>query len=104
MKKIFSIYQRTLPINPTGARPGRAQQPGQAGRGCQFESLTTLAPCCARDGRAPQRCVGSFVLTVLSTLVFCSTARAQIDITTYTTPGNTPPIWVSLSGDRKSVV
>ena len=98
MKKIFSIYQRTLPINPTGARPGRAQQPGQAGRGCQFESLTTLAPCCARDGRAPQRCVGSFVLTVLSTLVFCSTARAQIDITTYTTPGNTPPIWVSMSG------
>lgn len=38
-------------------------------------------------------------LLALSLFVVGGSARAeQIDITTYSTPGNTPPIWVSLTG------
>ncbi len=38
------------------------------------------------------------LLLALGLLDAGSSAHAQIDITTYTTPGNTPPIWVSVTG------
>ena len=37
-------------------------------------------------------------LPALGLIAACLSANAQIDITSYVTPGNTPPIWVSLTG------
>jgi TolB protein len=37
-------------------------------------------------------------LILITAFFGCAAARSQIDITKETTPGNTPPVWVSLSG------
>jgi TolB protein len=98
MKKMF--WLKTFPRERSAAVPAAAARQGKALQNLARHSRFQAAA--AEDSRAPGQRTIAFALDccaiLFAALFFSPAASAQIDINVWSTLGNTPPIWVSLSG------
>jgi TolB protein len=98
MKKMF--WLKTFPCEWSAAVPAAAARQGKALQNLARHSRFQAAA--AEDSRAPGQRTSAFApgcyAILFAAFFFSPAASAQIDINVWSTLGNTPPIWVSMTG------